>query len=208
MYWRRWFGSSEQPDKQINLLATVPWQQINIQASQLTLGYESLEHPILTDLTHTFDHGKVHGIIGVSGSGKSTLISALLCLHSPSAGLITVQSHSASPQILGSDLSIHDWILNVGYLSQQPFLFQGTVKENHTLRIPGAIVNEQKALELVQQLHLSECLGPNPLEFELQEGGSNLSGGNSSGWRCCAPFRLNVPSSFWMKRRAHWIRAA
>ena len=51
------------------------------------------------------------------------------------------------------------------------------MKENLTLRIPGAIVNEQKALELVQQLHLSECLGPNPLEFELQEGGGNLSGG-------------------------------
>ena len=105
------------------------------------------------------------------------MISALLCLHRPSAGSITVQSHGASPQILGSELSIHDWILNVGYLSQQPFLFQGTVRENLTLRVPGATVNEAKALELVQQLHLSECLGSDPLAFELQEGGSNLSGG-------------------------------
>ena len=65
----------------------------------------------------------------------------------------------------------------MGYLSQQPFLFQGTVRENLTLRVPGATVNEAKALELVQQLHLSECLGSDPLAFELQEGGSNLSGG-------------------------------
>ena len=56
-------------------------------------------------------------------------------------------------------MSIQDWILNVGYLSQQPFLFQGTVRDNLTLRVPDATVNEEKVLELVEHLQLGECLG-------------------------------------------------
>ena len=132
---------------------------------------------MLKDLAHVFQHGKVHGIVGASGSGKSTLISALLCLHRPNAGTISIQSLGSQPRDLGSDVSIHDWILNVGYLSQQPFLFQGTVRDNLTLRVPDATVHEDKVLELVEHLQLGECLGADPLQFELQEGGSNLSGG-------------------------------
>ena len=151
--------------------------QVDIHVTGLTLGYEALEQPVLKDLAHAFQHGKVHGIVGASGSGKSTLISALLCLHRPSAGTISIQSSGSQLQDLGSDVSIQDWILNVGYLSQQPFLFQGTVRDNLTLRVPDATVNEDKVLELVEHLQLGECLGGDPLQFELQEGGSNLSGG-------------------------------
>ena len=62
-------GSNEQPEKS-NEYAYRDFlgDKIDINASQLTLGYESLEHPVLTDLSHTFDAGKIHGIIGVSGS--------------------------------------------------------------------------------------------------------------------------------------------
>ena len=65
----------------------------------------------------------------------------------------------------------------MGYLSQQPFLFQGSVRDNLTLRVPGATLNEERVTSLIQKLHLDDCLGNNPLEFGLHEGGSNLSGG-------------------------------
>ena len=68
-------------------------------------------------------------------------------------------------------------MLNVGYLSQQPFLFKGSIRENLTLRVPGTIINEDRVKALVNKLELNECLGSNPLEFQLQEGGGNLSGG-------------------------------
>ena len=83
------------------------------------------------------------------------------------------QNHNA----LGDDLDLHDWILHVGYLSQQPFLFQGTVRDNLTLRVPGAVLNENLLASLIQKLKLDDCLGSQPLEFQLHEGGSNLSGG-------------------------------
>ena len=151
--------------------------KISITLESTTLKYESLDEPVIENLTHRFEAGKLHGIIGPSGSGKSTVISSLLALHSPESGQIQISFGNHSPRILGQDLRIHEWILNVGYLSQQPFLFEGSVRDNLTLRVPGATINEQQVDFLLKELKLQDCLGENPLDFVLQEGGSNLSGG-------------------------------
>ena len=151
--------------------------KVDLRVNGATLSYEALDEPVLAQFNHSFSNGKVHAVIGPSGSGKSTLISALLGLHQPEQGAIEVQLNGQDTIILGEDLDLHDWILHVGYLSQQPFLFQGSVRDNLTLRVPGATLNEERIRSLIQKLELEECLGTQPLEFELQEGGSNLSGG-------------------------------
>ena len=150
---------------------------IDIHLQHVTLAYEALDKPVIENLEHTFTAGRLHGIVGPSGSGKSTLISSLLGLHTPENGSIQILTSDGKPIRLGEDIDLHDWVLNVGYLSQQPFLFQGSVKDNLTLRVPDASINEDLVANLIHQLNLTDCLGPNPLTFELQEGGSNLSGG-------------------------------
>ncbi len=150
---------------------------VDIQLSNVTLSYEALDQPVIENLLHTFSAGSLHGIVGPSGSGKSTLISSLLGLHKAEKGAVQVTFSDNPPMTLGQDIDLHSWILNVGYLSQQPFLFPGSVRDNLTLRVPGATINESLAYRLIQQLNLEECLGSRPLDFELQEGGSNLSGG-------------------------------
>lgn len=152
-------------------------QKIDIRLRCVALSYETRNEPVIEKLDHSFDSGKLHAIIGPSGSGKSTLISALLGLHVPEKGQVEVDLDHKNLKVLGKDLDMHNWMLNVGYLSQQPFLFQGSVKDNLTLRVPGAILNASLIDHLLHQLGLEECLGPDPMTFELQEGGSNLSGG-------------------------------
>ena len=149
----------------------------HLHVNQATLSYEALKEPVLEQFNQSFSHGKVHAVIGPSGSGKSTLISALIGLHKPEQGAIEVQLNGKETLTLGEDLDLHDWLLHVGYLSQQPFLFQGTVRDNLTLRIPGAALNEELVSSLIQKLNLNDCLGTRPLEFVLHEGGRNLSGG-------------------------------
>jgi ABC-type bacteriocin/lantibiotic exporter with double-glycine peptidase domain len=46
-----------------------------------------------------------------------------------------------------------------------------------TLGTANAALDEIRVLELMRRLHLTEALGANPLDFKLNEGGSNLSGG-------------------------------
>ena len=150
---------------------------IDLHVNQTTLSYEALDEPVIANLNHSFSHGKVHAIVGPSGSGKSTFISALLGLHKPEQGAIEVQLNGQKAITLGDKIDLQDWMLNVAYLSQQPFLFQGTVRDNLTLRVPGATLNEELVKSLIQKLKLDDCLGTQPLEFALHEGGNNLSGG-------------------------------
>jgi ABC-type bacteriocin/lantibiotic exporter with double-glycine peptidase domain len=69
------------------------------------------------------------------------------------------------------------WLTNVGYLSQKPFLFKGNVHENLTLGNPDIAIDDVLTSNLVNNLDLSKQLGPEPLLYELAEGGDNLSGG-------------------------------
>jgi ATP-binding cassette subfamily B protein len=161
----------------INSVANTQNQNIDIELNDITLSYEALQKPVIEHLQHTFLAAGLHAIVGPSGSGKSTLVSSILGLHKAKNGHVQMRVATNDVQILGTDIDLHSWILNVGYLSQQPFLFAGSVRENLTLRVPGATVNEDLVNRLIQQLSLAECLGSNPLEFQLQEGGSNLSGG-------------------------------
>lgn len=151
--------------------------EIDINLKGVTLSYETLDKPVIQDLEFSFNHGKFHGIIGPSGCGKSTLISSLLGLHKPEQGKIQIRIGSNDPINLGEEILLQNWVLNVGYLSQQPFLFKGSVKDNLTLNVPGTVIDEKLTDKLIHKLKLSNCLGPNPLTFQLQEGGSNLSGG-------------------------------
>ena len=161
----------------INSVANSQNQNIDIELNDITLSYEALQKPVIEHLQHTFSAAGLHAIVGPSGSGKSTLVSSILGLHKAKNGHVQMRVATNDVQILGADIDLHSWILNVGYLSQQPFLFAGSVRDNLTLRVPGATVNEDLVDLLIQQLSLEECLGSNPLEFQIQEGGSNLSGG-------------------------------
>jgi len=161
----------------INSVANTQNQNVDIELNDITLSYEALQKPVIEHLKHTFLAAGLHAIVGPSGSGKSTLVSSILGLHKAKNGHVQMRVAPNDVQILGTDIDLQSWILNVGYLSQQPFLFAGSVRDNLTLRVPGASVNEDLVNRLIQQLSLAECLGPNPLEFQLQEGGSNLSGG-------------------------------
>jgi ABC-type multidrug transport system fused ATPase/permease subunit len=144
---------------------------VEIKVHDLTLAYESGD-PVITELNAVFESGQIHAITGASGSGKSTLINALLGLHAPKSGRISICGHA-----LGDDLSSQQWLGHVAYLAQQPFLFSGTVRDNLTLGTANAALDEIRVLELMRRLHLTEALGANPLDFKLNEGGSNLSGG-------------------------------
>ncbi len=147
-----------------------------IELNALTLGYESLAHPVLQNLSHRFEPNRIHAVVGSSGSGKSTLVNAMLGLHPLDAGEIVIADGNFN-WILNETCSRESWLTELGYLSQQPFFFGGSVKDNLTFRAPGRSVDVELVVDLVERLGLRECLGEQPLHFTLNEAGSNLSGG-------------------------------
>ena len=151
-------------------------EEPSIVLEGLTLGYEALDHPVLESMSHRFDPGKIHAVVGASGSGKSTLVNAMLGLHPLDAGRIVIRD-GHSEWTLGETCSRDSWLSELGYLSQQPFFFSGSVKDNLTFRAPGRKVDEALVQSLIDRLGLRDCLGAEPLSFRLNEAGNNLSGG-------------------------------
>ena len=169
------------------------WQQANITLESLTIGYKTLSEPVLANLNCTFAPGQIHAIVGPSGSGKSTLVNTILGLHPPISGEIQVGSSSDDQATLREEVPVKAWLANIGYLSQQPFLFNGTVLENLTMRVPNMTVDEEEVTRLIAHLDLTDCLGDTPLDFELLEGGNNLSGGQQQRLAILRALRIERP---------------
>ena len=169
------------------------WQQANITLEGLTIGYKTLTEPVLAHLNCTFAPGQIHAIVGPSGSGKSTLVNTILGLHPPISGEIQVGRSSDDQATLREEVPVKAWLANIGYLSQQPFLFNGTVRENLTMRVPNMTVDEEEVNRLIAHLDLTDCLGDEPLEFELLEGGNNLSGGQQQRLAILRALRIQRP---------------
>jgi len=161
---------------------------IDVELQSLELGYESLERPVINNLSSTLSSGKVHAIVGPSGCGKSTLINAILGIHKPVNGQVKL-TDSKTKQGIKKD----SWLSCTAYLSQQPFLFNGSIRDNLTLRVPGIKLDEEKVHDLIMRLELDRCLGPNPLDFQLNEGGMNLSGGEQQRLALLRAIQINRP---------------
>jgi ABC-type bacteriocin/lantibiotic exporter with double-glycine peptidase domain len=181
-------GNSNTKTENVNLNHDKLRSTINIEVSELSLGYETLERLVLDKLNFTFPSGKLNAIVGPSGCGKSTLINALMGIHTYENGSVLFTDHTTN-EVLHEVENLSQ----TAYLSQQPFLFSGTVLENLTLRVPGVAINEKKVMELIKRLKLDQCLGHNPLEFVLSEGGQNLSGGEQQRLAILRAIQINRP---------------
>ena len=181
-------GSEESKADSAHLRKDTLRSALNIEVSEVSLGYANLNRLVLEKVNVEFASGKINAIVGPSGCGKSTLINALMGIHSPEHGSI-----SFIEKPTGDVLPKTEHLSQTAYLSQHPFLFSGTVLENLTLRVPGVKVDAIKVLELIDRLQLNQCLGSNPLEFILSEGGKNLSGGEQQRLAILRALQINRP---------------
>ena len=115
---------------------------------------------LLDDISFTLTSGKHLALIGFSGSGKSTLGKLISQLYRHSSGSLSINGHEVEEL---SKIEIADGISSV---SQHPFIFTGTVRENllyssnalylHNLR--DALPDRQQLIEVVKQVGLEEDL--------------------------------------------------
>ncbi len=114
--------------------------------------------------------GKTTAIVGSSGAGKTTIADLLLGLITPDKGSVTVDGKPLDPSYLAS------WREQIGYVAQDTFLFNDTVRFNLDWAAPGASERAMKdalasaAADFVLKL-------PNGLDTVIGERGVRLSGG-------------------------------
>ena len=80
--------------------------------------------PVLRDVSFGAEPGDLVGLVGPTGSGKSTLMKLLMRLYDPDEGAVRIDGRDVR------DYSLSSLRGAVGYVSQEPFLFSGTIGEN------------------------------------------------------------------------------
>ncbi|KAF2764712.1 P-loop containing nucleoside triphosphate hydrolase protein [Teratosphaeria nubilosa] len=128
---------------------------------------------VLQDLGIEIQPGTSVAIVGGSGSGKSTIISLLDCYYDPTYGSIRLGA-STLPE-----LCLSGYRARLALVSQQPCLFQGSIKENIML---GAVDGKASMHEIEQAARDANILDfitslPQGMDTECGAKGTELSGG-------------------------------
>jgi ATP-binding cassette subfamily B protein len=160
-----------------------------LECHDLVVEYDTPTGPrrILDGVTLAIQQGQTVGIAGPSGSGKSTWLRAMLRLLHPASGEVLV---GGSPINV---LSREDIGKSIGYVSQTPFVFSGTVRENIAYGC-GEVTLEQ-VQEAARQAHVHDDILEMPQGYEstLIERGGNLSGGQRQRISLARMFLKNPP---------------
>lgn len=141
-----------------------------IEAKGLGFSYDGKEG-IIDNLDFTIEKGDKVLIEGESGSGKSTLIKLLLGLYRPKQGEIDYNG------VALKEIDLRNLREQVGYISQNVFLFNKTIKENIVLGDMN--IPDEELLKLLKECSLDKRINDfdKGLHQEISEKGCNFSGG-------------------------------
>lgn len=141
-----------------------------ISLSHVTFGYET-NKPVLKDITLQVAPGEMLGIVGRSGAGKTTLVNLISRLYDVDEGEIRIDG------IPVKELSFHDLRRNVAMVSQDTYIFMGTVAENIAYANPEASREDIIMAAMLASAHQFISNMPDGYDTVIGAAGKELSGG-------------------------------
>ncbi|HUY97654.1 MAG TPA: ABC transporter ATP-binding protein [Verrucomicrobiae bacterium] len=142
-----------------------------VELRGVSFGYPGGDRAVLTDLSVVLPPGQTTAIIGGTGAGKTTLLGLLARYYDPTQGAVLVDGVDVRERAL------EELWAGIGLVPQTAYLFQGTVASNLRMGRPNAPDEELwRALD-VAQAHAFVAAMPGGLEAVVDQGGTNVSGG-------------------------------
>jgi ABC-type multidrug transport system fused ATPase/permease subunit len=152
-------------------LKRLPRHHETIELKNVSVRYPGARTPAVNGVTLTINHGERVAIVGPNGSGKTTLLGLLYRLYDPEKGAVFVDGHDLTK------VSVRSLRKQVGVVSQETVLFEGTVRDNVAYGKPTATdaevqaaLDRARATEFVSQM-------PGGIKASIAERGTSLSGG-------------------------------
>ncbi|WP_226040393.1 ABC transporter ATP-binding protein [Natrinema sp. DC36] len=146
--------------------------------AERTIGESIEEHPdsgdaetILEGIDFTVDGGETLALVGPTGAGKSTVLKLLLRMYDVDEGAIRVDGQNVE------DVTLRSLRESLGYVSQDTFLFYGSVEENITYGTFDA--SREDVIEAAKMAEAHDFITnlPEGYDTEVGERGVKLSGG-------------------------------
>ena len=141
-----------------------------IELNELQFEYEPA-HPIIKNLSLKINEGEMLGIVGKTGAGKTTISNLIARLYDPKEGVVKIDGHDVK------ELSSKQLRKNIGIVSQDIFLFMGTIADNIRYARPDATNDEVIAAAKAASAHSFISKLPDGYETWVGSGGQDLSGG-------------------------------
>jgi len=143
-----------------------------VKLSNLKFTYSDAVDETIKDVSLEVSEGKFIAFVGPSGGGKSTLIDLILGLLAPSSGSIAISGLTPVD-------AIKKWPGSIGYVPQDVFIENSTVKENICLGFNPESVSDDLIWKALQLADLSDFVKglDGQLSYRISDAGKNLSGG-------------------------------
>ena len=141
-----------------------------IELKNVSFEYEA-GHPIIKNVSLKVEAGKMYGIVGKTGAGKSTIINLMARLYDVTGGEITIDG------VPIRKIAFEDLRRNIGIVSQETYLFIGSIADNIRYADPEASMEE--VIEAAKSANAHEFITKLPEGYNTRvgEGGISLSGG-------------------------------
>ena len=127
--------------------------------------------PVLHDLELELAAGRTTALVGATGSGKTTVLKLLLRFYDVSSGQVLLDGHDLRQLHLG------DLRGAIGLVSQDVFLFHGSVRDNLAYGRPDATFDEMVEAAKIAEAHEFITALPEGYDTVVGERGQKLSGG-------------------------------
>lgn len=141
-----------------------PW----ISFDNVSYAYEE-NRAVLKNLSFVIEAGSQVVLTGVNGAGKSTIFKLLLKMIEVEYGKIMIDDTDLS------GISTECWLDNIGWVAQEPYIFNMSLRENITM---GRVCSEARLKEVMQLVNLMDFIRRQPLGYDsIVGGGVKLSSG-------------------------------
>ncbi|MFA7323432.1 MAG: ABC transporter ATP-binding protein [Candidatus Nanopelagicales bacterium] len=143
-----------------------------VAVDAVSITYPTAVQPALLDITFEIAAGSRIAIVGTTGAGKSTLADVVLGVVTPDAGRVLISGLPVSE-------AISRWPGAIAYVPQNVAMINGTVRENVSLGIDSAEVDDEQVWGSLAQAHLADLIAARAegLNALIGERGVRLSGG-------------------------------
>ncbi|HJQ51004.1 MAG TPA: ABC transporter ATP-binding protein [Gaiellaceae bacterium] len=165
------FGAYAEPRRQAPQGASLRLQR-EVRLEEIGFRYPTREEPALRGISFAVGAGESFGIVGPTGSGKSTLLDVILGILEPDTGAASVDG-------LPMAECREPWQRSIGYVPQDVYLVDDTLRANVALGWYGDEIDEKRVLEAVRLAELDDVVAglPDGLDTRVGERGIRLSGG-------------------------------
>ncbi|HEU4833913.1 MAG TPA: ABC transporter ATP-binding protein [Pyrinomonadaceae bacterium] len=158
---------------------------MSITADHVDFGFN--QKPVLQNVSFTVRAGETLGIVGPSGAGKSTLLSLVARFYDPTQGRVLVDGEDLR------DLRLRDIYAKLAIVTQDPFLFSTSIRENILCGRPDATQEEVEEAARAAEIHNEIMAMPDGYETVVGQGGRLLSRGEAQRVNVARAILKNAP---------------